>query len=368
MTKPNESQEAKSYDQAVLKDLPKSEVEITVSIASDKWEKFRVQALKNLNESLTVDGFRKGQVPENILAAKIGQGAIDEETAELAISRAYVDILIDNKIDPIGKPKITVTKLARGNPLEFKAVTAVMPKIILPDCGLAAGQALKKFPKAEIKVEEKEIEETILKIRKSRAGLPDDSGKKAAADKMKPEEKEKKILDSLPEFNDDFVRGLGEFRDIADFKAKIREMIGESKKDEAKEKSRIAIADALLETTTIDLPEIMVQAELDRTQAQFVSDLERMGAKLDDYLKQAKKTLEEIRKDWRPQAEKKAKLQLILNAIAAKENIHPSKEEIDHEVSHIIEHYKDADRDRAAVYAETVLTNEKVFEWLEKGE
>jgi trigger factor len=90
-----------------------------------------------------------------------------------------------------------------------------------------------------------------------------------------------------------------------------------------------------------------------------------MGVKMDDYLKHSKKTIEEIRKDCEPHAEKKAKLQLILNAIAGAEKIKPDQKEIDEEVNHIVEHYKDADRERAAIYAETVLTNEKVFEMLE---
>ena len=75
--------------------------------------------------------------------------------------------------------------------------------------------------------------------------------------------------------------------------------------------------------------------------------------------------IEDIRKEWTPHAEKKAKLQLILNAIAKEEKIAPAPEEIEAEVNHIVEHYKDADRERAYVYADTVLTNEKVFEFLE---
>ncbi len=109
----------------------------------------------------------------------------------------------------------------------------------------------------------------------------------------------------------------------------------------------------------------MIETEINRTEAQFKADIERMGVKLDDYLKHAKKEIADIRKEWRPDAEKKAKLQLVLNEIAKKEDIKPSAAEIEAEVSHIIAHYKDADRERAAVYAETVLTNDKVFEWLE---
>jgi FKBP-type peptidyl-prolyl cis-trans isomerase (trigger factor) len=360
MTNTNKKEAIKSYENLTTKTLDKSLVEISASIPTEVWEKYRAKALKNLNDSVTIDGFRKGMVPENILISKVGESTINEEMAELALSKAYLDILIDNKIDAIGKPQVKLTKLAPGNPLEFKATTAVVPLVKLPDYKKIAENEVKKDVKNEVKVEDKDLEEAILKIRKSRA-----SHEGHDHDKMTPEEHEKAILDSLPEFNDDFVRSLGDFKDIEDFKAKVREMIGQNKKDEAREKLRIKIADAISEATTVELPEVMIGSELDRTQAQFSQDIEKMGVKLEDYLKHAKKTLEEIRKEWTPHAEKKAKLQLILNAIADAEKIKPDPKEIEAEVNHIVEHYKDADRERAAIYADTVLTNEKVFRMLE---
>ncbi|MEK9178040.1 MAG: trigger factor [Patescibacteria group bacterium] len=284
----------KSYDSVVLKQSEKSTIEIAGSISAEIWEKYRVQALKNVNESITIDGFRKGMVPENILIAKVGEMALLEEMAEMAISKAYFDIIIDNKIGAIGRPNIQLTKLAKGNPLEFKIVTAVIPEVELPD--------YKKIAQEEI-----------------RKRNPDDE---------KSTEKEKI--------------------------------------NTAREKRRISITDAISNASTVELPEIMVESELHRTEAQFKADIERMNVKLEDYLKHAKKTIEEIRKEWRPHAKKKAKLQLILNAIANKENIKPDPKEVENEVNHILEHYRDADREHATTYAETILTNEKVFQWLEK--
>lgn len=370
MTNTNKKEAIKSYENLTTKTLDKSLVEISASIPTEVWGKYRTKALKNLNDSVTIDGFRKGMVPENILISKVGESTINEEMAELALSKAYLDILIDNKIDAIGKPQVKLTKLAPGNPLEFKAITAIIPSVKLPDYKRIAEKEVKKDEKNEIKVEEKDLDEAILKIRKSRTSHEGHSSAEATEckhdhEKMTPEEHEKAILDSLPEFNDDFVRSLGDFKDIEDFKTKVREMIGQNKKDEAREKLRIKIADALTEATMIELPEIMIESELDRTQSQFSADIEKMGVKLEDYLKHAKKTLEEIRKEWTPHAEKKAKLQLILNAIADAEKIKPDPKEIEAEVNHIVEHYKDADRERASVYADTVLTNEKVFRMLE---
>lgn len=367
-TSKNPSDKSQIYENLVVKDLGKSRTEVSASIPVEVWEKYRPDALKSLNDSITIDGFRKGMVPENILISKVGESMLLEEMAELAISKAYFEILLDNKIDAIGRPEVQLTKIAKGNPLEFKATTVVVPQLTLPDYKALAAKEVKKSSAKELEVTDKDVEEAILKFRRSRAvpkGEPSSAEGKDRKE-LSPEEKEKDLLASLPEFNDEFVRGLGEFKDVEDFKAKVRIMIGENKKDEAREKLRIRIADAITEATKAEIPEIMTRTELDRTQAQFETDLEKMGVKMDDYIKHAKKSLEEIRKEWEPHAEKKAKLQLILNAIASKENLRPDAKEIEDEVNHIVEHYKEADKERAAVYAETVLTNEKVFQMLEK--
>ena len=352
--------EPKTTGQASVKKLDKSRVEITGSIPVEIWEKSRKQAIKHINESITLDGFRKGNIPENILVAKVGNMAILEEMAELALPKAYVDILVEHKIDAVGKPEIHITKLAADNPLEFKAVTAVVPEVTLPDYQKLAAKEVAKQNPEEVKVTDQDIDDAILRIRKSRVSHEDHDHVKMSA-----EEHEKAIQSSMPELTDDFVKTLGDFKDVPDFKDKLSAMVAEEKKATFREKLRLKIAEAIAGATKAELPDIMVESEVSRAEAQFRADIERMGVKLDDYLKHAKKSIDDIRKEWRPDAEKKAKLQLVLNEIAKKENIKPDAAEIEAEVNHIVAHYKDADRERAAVYAETVLTNDKVFQWLE---
>ncbi len=353
----------KSYASAAISKTGKSQVEIIGSVSAEILQSYRAKALKEINNSVTIDGFRKGMVPENILIGKVGAMAVLEEMAEMALSKAYFDIIVDNKIDAIGKPATQITKLAEKNPLEFKITTAVMPEMKLPDYKKIAAKEMKKSTADEEKVTDKDIEETILRVRKSHA-----SHEGHDHEKMTPEEHEKALMANLPELTDDFVKKVGDFKDVPDFKVKLSAMLAEQKKSEVKDKRRLRIADAIAEATKVELPDIMVESELHRTEAQFAADIERMGVKMDDYLKHAKKTIEDLKKEWRPYAEKKAKLQLILNSISESEKIKPEPQEIEEEVDHIIEHYKDADRESAHTYAETVLTNEKVFQWLEKAE
>jgi FKBP-type peptidyl-prolyl cis-trans isomerase (trigger factor) len=339
--------------------LDKSRVEITGSIPAQKFESFRKKALQNINDEITLDGFRKGKVPENILINKVGEMMILEEMAQLAISESYPNIVIEEKIDAVGRPEVQITKIAAGNPLEYKITTAVVPEIKLGDYKKIAKE--EKSKKSEnLEVTEKEIEEAILNIRRSRV-----DHSTHAHENMSHEEHDKLVDASLPEFDEVFVKSLGNFKDIQDFKEKLKDMILEDKRNKEKDKKRIALSDKLIDTSTIDLPDVLIESEIKRIENQFSDDIARMGMKMEDYITHAKKTIEDLRKDWRPQAEKKAKLQLILNKIAEEEKIKVEQKEIEKEVEAILKHYKDADREHAAVYAETVLMNEKVFQFLE---
>ncbi len=308
--------------------LDKSRVEITASIPTNYFATFRSKALKNINEEISIDGFRKGNVPESILVAKVGDMAIMEEMAELALSKVYPEIIINEKIDAIGTPEISILKIARDNPLEFKAVTTIIPEIKIGDYKNLAKKEMVK-PEEKIEVTEKEIEDAIKKITESHS---DHTGHDHESD---------------------------------DFKEKVKQALIEEKKIRAQEKKRIALSDAIIETTTAEIPELLINSETHRIEAQFSDDVKRMGVTIEDYLKHAKKTIEDLRNEWRPHAEKKAKLQLILNEIFKIEKLNVDPKEIENEVKHILAHYKDANPDLAYTYAETVLTNEKVYNFLE---
>lgn len=376
MPKTSTKAAGKIYSDIAIKKLPKSQVEITGKIAADALESFRAKALKNINEEVTIDGFRKGNVPEKVLIAKVGDMTILEEMAELALSTAYPSIVVEEKIDAIGRPEIGITKLAKDNPLEFKIVTTVIPDIALADYKKVAADENKK---AEEKAEEEakknggevtdaEVEDAIKRIRTSHAMHHHKHDAENGDDhsSLSKEEHDKLIEAEMPPLDDEFVKTVGDFKDLADFKNKIKEALTEDKKTQNKEKRRIAIADRITAETAIDLPALLVNSELQRIEAQFRDDISRMGVTFEDYVKHAKKTIEDIRKEWAPHAEKKAKLQLIINKIADIEKIKAEAQEIEQEVSHIMDHYKDADRERAYIYAESIITNEKVLKFLEE--
>lgn len=138
-----------------IKKLPESEIEIAGEIEADIFEGFRGEAIKELSAGIKIDGFRPGNVPEKILIEKVGEGAILETMAEIALQKEYPRILEENKIFTIGRPQIAITKIARNNPLGFKIKTAVMPEVQLPDYKKIASEI--KEDKKENKTEEEKI-------------------------------------------------------------------------------------------------------------------------------------------------------------------------------------------------------------------
>lgn len=158
-----------------VKKLPKSEVEIEGEIEAELFESYYKKALNKIGKDLEIDGFRKGKVPENILVQKVPEAHILEEMAEMALSEHYPKIIEEEKIDAISRPEISITKLARNNPLCFKIKTAVMPEIELPNYKEVAKKTTSEISEKDknLEVTDEEIENTILDIRKSRAPRKD---------------------------------------------------------------------------------------------------------------------------------------------------------------------------------------------------
>jgi trigger factor len=361
-----------------IKKLPKSVVEIEGELEADIFESYYDKAFKKLGENLEIDGFRKGKVPENILKSKIPEIKILEEMAELALSEHYPKIIEEEKLDVISRPIITITKLARNNPFEFKIQTVLLPETKLPDYKKLAQEIISSLTDEEknTEVSEEELEDTVLDIRKSRApkiNISEQAEKDAHVHgencqhdhKNENKEKEAKIEPELPEFNDDFVKALGPFKDIEDFKTKLKENIKLEKENQIKERTRLKIMEKIIEKTEIDMPELLVNLEIDKIIYRMESDISAMGLKFEDYLKHINKTKEDLQKEFLPEAEKKAKLGLVLNEISKVEKIIADPERVANEVAMILEHYKEADPERAKLHAENVLTNEAVFRFLE---
>lgn len=380
-----------------------SRVKIEGEIPFAEVDKQRAGAIKALSKNLKVDGFRAGHVPENIVVQKLGEMTILTEMAERALAAVYPEILAAHKVDAIGHPQISITKIAPDNPLGFTATVAVMPEITLPDYKKIATEVNKDKTSAEVTDSDvdKQIED-ILRQKAAYERLQKKAAKNAEGtegavdlptpdtveeDKPSAEDKSTQLSEAeasetkadkpikdinelpIPELTDELVKELGQpdqFKDVADFKAKIREHLEIEKKREAEAAHRAKLTDKIIEDSQFELPQIMIDSELGQMFAQMEEDIQRAGLKMDDYLSHMKKTREDLQKEWTPTAEKRARLQLVLNEIAKTEKLEPDQEKLDHEVKHLLEHYKDADENRVRIYVASVMMNEAVMKMLEE--
>ncbi len=321
-----------------------SELEIQGEIPFETLAPYRAAALSHLAEHMELPGFRKGHVPKDIVEKKVGEISLLEEAVEFFVRDFYPKFVLAKELNPVGRPEIRITKLAPGNPIALTIRTALFPEITLPDYKKIARSISKETPKEPA---DDEVEKAIEGVRMSRAVQKEGTAPEA------------------PELTDEFVRTLGPFDTVASFKEKLREHLSSERAREAREKRRAKIADALIEKTVVEVPRVFVESELEKIVAQLKDDISRMGMVWEDYLAKAKKTEEEVRKEFRDGARKRAILQLALNAIAEKEAITVPAEDIKRQAEHVLDHFKDADRERVHIYAESVLKNEKVLSMLE---
>lgn len=364
------------HTNVTIEKKPGSLVVITGELPFEDLEAHRKNAVKRLAQEVDIDGFRKGHVPEHILVGKIGEMALITEMAERALSDAYPKIVTEHKLDVIGYPQIGITKIAKNNPLGFTITVAVVPDMELPDYfAIAKKINADKEPK---EVTDEEVTTQINEILRQKTAY-ERLQKKAqhdpnhVHDEQCDHEHEDPIEDAqdipLPELTDDYVKGLGQpgqFETVADFKAKIREHLTIQKAQDVDSRHRAKITDTIIADTKLELPQVMIDAEINQMFAQMESDLERAQLKMEDYLTHIKKTKEDLKKEWTPSAEKRAKLQLVLNEIAKREHIEADPSLVDAQTDALTAQYKDADAQRVRVYVTSVLVNEAVLKKLEE--
>lgn len=351
------------YDIKINK-LPKSEVEIIVSLPSDLLEKAKTKAIKSLGDNLEIDGFRKGHIPEKVIIERAGDAMILDESADIVIKEHFPRIIEQEKLDTIGSPKITITKIAFGNPFEFKAVFAILPDISLPDYKKISKEVRGKNEKKgeKIEVTDKEADDVLLQIRKNKAHI-DWHKQNPEADHHNHPDLEKE--ENLPPLDDELAKSAGNFKDLSELKEKVKENIKIEKEHRAKDKLRAEIIEAILKEVKVELPEILIESETNKSLAQMKDDVTRMGGKWEDYLAHTKKQEDDLKKELRDNSEKKALTQLVFNKIAEVEKIEPNTVVLENEVKEIMKMYPEAKEESARIYVSTILINQEVLKILE---
>jgi len=341
--------------------LDNSEVEIEGEISIEQFDIYHKRATNKLKKDFTAPGFRKGTVPEKVFLDKVGEDAVLHVAAEEALKDYYPKIILDNKIDAIGQPEILITKLAKGNPLGFKIKTSVLPKFSLPDYKKIAKTIVSK-KESPAEVTKKDIDDAIDELRQQKE-MEMFSTKKTQVDAKEEPTKESKIL-----IDDTFAKSLGEFKNLDDLKEKLTIGIKQKNEQKEKDKRRSLILDTLAENTRFTIPVILIKNEKARMLADLRFQIERSGLDFSKYLSHISKTEEELTEGWKDEAEKRAKINLILEKIIKEESIVPDSNKVDDEIEAIERIYPSVPVDKARAYAESILSLEQVYSLLENPE
>jgi len=319
-------------------------IEISGTINAETIENHRKKVIEGVAKEADVPGFRKGHAPKDIIEKQIDQNHVLEDAAEEALSEVYPHILHMHSITPMSAPRVTIVKLALGNPLEFKITVAIAPEVKLPNYKKIAKQIKSK----EIKVEvtDTDVENVIKELQELRK---DENG-------------------VIPEITDDFVKTLGNFESVHDFKTKLKENIKNEKESNISRENFEALVKQLVSESEITLPLPMVDDEIYASLNRLTKDLEKHKMSLEDYFKNIKKTEEEFIKAKRESIEEQLKTKYILQEIAKKESITPDPEQVEAEIKQAMMHYPNLNPEDFKSYIEETLTNEKTIHWLEKAE
>src|SRR3989344_91893 len=326
--------------QFALTPLPHSEVEMVGDIPFEALAPYRAKALAHIAEHMELPGFRPGKVPQEMALKKAGELPVLEEALELFIKDFYPELITERKVEAVGRPDIRVTKLAPGNPVGLTVRATVYPEVLLPKDWKKLHETIALEP--SMQATDEEVAKTLEDLRRSR-----------------------KKDEVVPELSDEFAKSIGAFENLEHLKTQIHKGIGEEKAHKARDARRGKLIEALLEKTTLAVPRLFVESEQDKIMSQMREDVKRFGMELEEYFKKTNKTEEGVRQEFRDQAMKRAKLQLVLNKIATEEKLDAEETAVATEMKHAFEHFPEANPELLKIHIETVLRNELALKLLE---
>jgi trigger factor len=384
-------------------DLDNSQVEFTVELSVEEFEPYIQKGADKIAKEIKIDGFRQGKAPMDMIKDKVGELTILEEAANIAIRKTLSEVIDkDDKMIPIGHPDVRITKLAPGNPLEYKIIISVLPEVKLGDY-------------KNIKITKEKVEITDADIDRSIKQLCEMRGKEVISDKEVADNDkiiidldmyldnvpieggqgkdiaiilgknhivpgfDKKIIGAkkgdvreftitypaeyhqvnlagknvefkvavkeifsrvIPEANEEFAKQLG-FNNFNDLKENFSKSLKEEKEYHANQKSEVDMLGKIVEKSRFgDFPEFLVNEEAHTLLHELERDIERQGGKFADYLSSIKKTHDELLLDLAPEAIKRIKTILAIREIAKLENITVSDKDLEEEVEKLLKQYK----------------------------
>ena len=337
----------KSYANLKKRSEKNGEIEFDAEVPVDVLEEHMQEALGRFSANFEMQGFRKGKVPDHIVRERVGDMELIEHSADHAIRDAIREIAEDEQFSALGRPEVTLTKVAPKNPLAFKVRFALVPEVKLPDYKkIGRTIAERKDP---VEVTEKDIDEAIERLQKMFAFQPGKNNESAP----------------LPEINDAFVKQLGPFENVGAFRTELKKNLQKEKEENAKEAKRDEMIREIVKQTKMKVPALLVEQETQGLVESRDAELERAGLSIDEYLKQVNKTKTGLEAEERASIEEQIKMSLVFAEIRKHEEIVPDKKDVQMNIMELKRRYPDRDEHSLHEAAEAAVVQKKLFEILE---
>ena len=384
-----------------------SQVEVRIAVEADEFKPFIEKAARVISKEHSLKGFRPGKAPVSIVIDAVGQDHLLKEAMEQALPHFFVEAVMDNKIEAINRPAITVEELGLSTPFRFTAIVDVIPEVTLPEVSDLG------IEKRDAEVKDDQIDQELQYLAKTRStyidvvrpaekgdrvvvdfdvsmngvvieggssknhpvnlgeghfvpdfennlvgiapggektftmNFPDDYPKEDLRGKESSVNVKAHAVQqrTTPEINDEFAKGLGAFKDLKHLKDELRKNMQEEFTNKEEERYFGELAEKLAEKSKFGpIPSALIEKEIDNRIHEFAHMLAYQQRTLEDYLQKEEKTVEQMREDMREAAEKNVKIGLVLRAFAEKENIEVSDEEVQAEAAKELSHYKTMDQ------------------------
>ncbi|NLL56157.1 MAG: trigger factor [Clostridiales bacterium] len=410
-----------------VQELSKSKIEIAIDINKDDWNEAIKEAYNKTKHQYSIEGFRKGKVPMNVLIKRYGVEIFYEDALDIALSKHYNSIIEKDNLEVIGRPDVDVKEVSQ------EGVKAVITTAVKPSFTLGQYKGL-EIKKTKVRVTQAEVEEVINKELESRSrlvekeevaevamgdiitldysgsidGIKFDGG--TAQDQMLeigsntfipgfesqlvglkageskdinvtfPKEYTEELAGKdavfavtiktikskeMPTLDDEFVKDISEtLNTVEEWKKEIKEKIREDKKKQAEAELENTIMETIVNNTEIDIPECMVEEELDYRIQELERSMQSYGLKFDDYLKYTNTTVEKIKEEKREEALKNIKYRLVMEEIMKAENINVTPEELNAEVNKLPDEQKNAQQ---MSYIANQMIVDRLFDFLKSN-
>ena len=386
-----------------VENLEHNMAKLTITVSAEEVEKALQAAYLKQRSKISLPGFRKGKVPRQMIEKMYGPEVFYDEAANHMISEAYGKAYDECELEIASQPTIDVVQLEKGKDFIFTAEVAVKPEVKLGEYkGLKVDKVSTRVMQKEVDEEiEKERERNARTVEVTDRAVQDkdivtldfegfvdgvafEGGKGenypltigsgafipgfeeqligAEIDKETevkvtfPEEYQAKELagkeavfkctvheikaKELPELDDDFAKDVSEFDTLAEYKEHVKTNLEDKKADEAKRAKEDAAVDKAIENAQMDIPEAMLMTQCRQMLDDFSRRMQSQGLSMDQYFQFTGMTADKMMEDMKPQALKRIQTRLVLEKVAEVENIQPTEEEVNEEISKMAEAYK----------------------------